>query len=922
MSDQKIKFTIKLLTPLVVLFSCFQVWAANFSQESTPTHLRWNLFAQRDSLMINKSQNIVYIRSLSPQLINEIFQSIDENRLNERYIQSVVLTQDRETNIHQIKVELRNSDVELFSFYVDRDQKYVMDFWSNAGDLLEHGLEGSVQEVAEVESTDLGDPVGSVDLDALQRQSELEAQQRARDSARENEVENVTVRETTNLKENTALEQKVKRPEHRDFRYGASFLWGYSPLAPRISQRIDLTRKTPEHFYPIQDRDYEKNEMEAHLQLTINLYRRRNFGLMYKSIQLFQEKYDEKTEFELIEYLKANALLRESLNRGQREPVKTALAMLSNVAEKTSDYELKKAIYNFLITNAIESKDHVRALDLSKRLYVESTENYDFEESVHAAEVMLYSLAQLNQIEDIRELVQDRAIQQALPSQVLLSYKYYSMMNLGQYEEVVKDYERNKPGLSRPIHPSLLFNVAEAYFQNAQYDQAISLFDMFVNENSHIDRSSDARLRLAMSYELLNRDFGQVLELYRHAINRSTRTEITREARIRYAAATNLRKYEPTDADKELRILLDFNNSRDLGEGSLSAENQRLLWLTRLRTFIVDQKYREALTYLNAIPLNRLTPLQRRVFQGDAAEIVYGMMFDAYKKSNYGEVVKIWEIYRTEYVDKVANDPFINFIVGQSFVKLGLYNRFDKIVENFEKFANHPTHTFPIWVERDEKLKSSFLLEELKVIKDLRLGNYDAVRRGVDRLKEIDSSNGKHYYYQGILSYREENFEQAARSLERFLSLQTRRSVYDPNDVAEMLLAYTDSVYQKGNVERFKRVASAILNDIESFAPEHKYMGQVRERIFYLYIESLAGSTDQDSLIAETKSKEFLQLFPESTYSGRVRYLLGMTLVTNQRSEEGLEVFQALLEDQNISEHIKEMARSEIALMEIKNRNL
>ena len=46
-------------------------------------------------------------------------------------------------------------------------------------------------------------------------------------------------------------------------------------MTPVYKNLIDVSNKTADFFYKIKDRDYEKNDKEAHIQLTINLYRKK-----------------------------------------------------------------------------------------------------------------------------------------------------------------------------------------------------------------------------------------------------------------------------------------------------------------------------------------------------------------------------------------------------------------------------------------------------------------------------------------------------------------------------------------------------------------------------------------------------------------------------------------------------------------------
>lgn len=83
---------------------------------------------------------------------------------------------------------------------------------------------------------------------------------------------------------------------------------------------------------------------------------------MYKSMKLFETKYGAKTEWELTEFIKANAILRENVDAPNPELFKNALSMLINLSEKTENYELKKGIYKYLLSYYIERNESLKIL--------------------------------------------------------------------------------------------------------------------------------------------------------------------------------------------------------------------------------------------------------------------------------------------------------------------------------------------------------------------------------------------------------------------------------------------------------------------------------------------------------------------------------------------------------------------------------
>ena len=151
---------------------------------------------------------------------------------------------------------------------------------------------------------------------------------------------------------------------------------------------------------------------------------------------------------------------------------------------------------------------------------------------------------------------------------------------------------------------------------------------------------------------------------------------------------------------------------------------KKILCLVRLRLLISTKDYDKALSDLTSIPLDGLKPAERRVFEGDGAEIVYGIIQDAYLKEDYAKVVKFWEIYKDKYEMKVAKNLYMNFVVSDSFIKLGLYKSFDRALAGFKAVQNEEQRTFPIWVDRIKTTNLSEMIEELNLIRLVAEANW------------------------------------------------------------------------------------------------------------------------------------------------------------------------------------------------------
>lgn len=904
-------------------------------QEKAATYLRWNFFTGRDQLQFNKSGNKVIIKTLNSDLYNKLKAELTAFNIDPSYIVGVNY-QDSDSgagtvNAMTIEVELKSDNVEMFSFYRERDKKYVVDFWMDGDNVslnkaaVKKPIEDELPVVAPVPAQNITPVIAKTPRPKIKKvAAPKEASEDLAEKVKEDKILSAFIVDPNKSlvkteKELLDEEAESKKP-YRDFRYGATFIWDYDPIAPAYKEVVNLKTKIPEIFFPIANRNFKKSEKEAHLQLTINLYRKKKWGLMYKSIKLFQQKYGANAEWELVEFIKANAILRENIETPNPELFKNAFAILSTLSEKSENYELKKAIYKYLLTFYMGKGEHLKSLQLAKNYYAGTRDSFDFEESAIPAEAMLNALAKLGQIEKIQELSEEKTMKKILPAQLIMSYQTFSFLRAGDLKSLINLYEKNRLSLAKPVDPVIMYNVAEAYFRVGRYLEAMNLYKEFVKNYSHEFVASNANLRIALCSDLLDRNYDETVELYKKAIDSSVDSTVSYEARIRYVAFRSVRKISLDERDREIRIFLETDKNSN---ASPDKNLIKLLQQVRLRTLIVDGKYKEALSYLSLLPMVTMPKIDARIFDGDGAEIIYGIISDFYKKSEYSQVIKAWQTYKDKYVDKVAQDPFINFVVGSSYIKLGLYKGFDEVYAGFEQLKDTPSRTFPIWIARGSFQKASDLLSELVLIKDIKLQNWDLVQKNITGFEKRMPNYNKTNYYKGLVAFNQKNYIEAVTQFENFFSKQDQRIIYDPSDVADMVRAYTDSIYELGQTDKFLKVSEAILNDTNSFGTDNAYIQNVRERIAYLGIEITAGlGTKQNYMLFEKKITDFKKANTKSIYTGRVNYLLGQAMVNNQKVKEGKEIFTSLMNDKDASDYIKELAKSELSLLNLKERTL
>lgn len=915
-------------------------------QEKTSNYNRMIFFAGRDQLNFKKNGATIQIRTLNEELFQSLKSELESVIAESTYVSKVSTFKDEgNTNAFVINFELKNSNVEMFSFYREREKKYVLDMWLDGEETTLSKMK--VSETSPLSNASVAQVEDSVKITAAQTEKAIQtetalkkvkkanvqspatkdaksAEKIVETKINQDEILKSIVVDPNSKLQLTAKDDEISKDEqkkaYRDFRYGATFFWDYEPIVPAMKDAVNLEAKTPESFYPIINRKFEKNEREAHLQLTINLFRKKNFGLMNKSISLFQEKYGEKAEWELLEYLKINALLRENIEKPNTEIFKNAIGRLNGIVERSDNYELKKGIWKYLLTFYLQKQEFLKTLQISKEFYAGTRSSFDFEESPYPAEVMLYSLARLGQVQQLSELAQEKNIRKVIAPATVLSYQSFAKLKSGEVDGAIALYEKSRSGVIGELPPAVLYNSAEAYFRKGDYLKAFSMYQRFVKEFPYELTASNAQLRVALCSDILERNFEETLALYKEAVDKAINSDISYEARLRYVAFRSVRKNNLDDRDREIRIFLEQDKTTTQ---ALNKNLQRLLYQVRLRTLIVDGKFKEALAYYSLIPTVGMTKVDARTFFADAAEIAYGLIEENYKKAEYTQVIKNWQTYKDVYVNKVASDPYLKFLVGSAYVKLGLFNGFDGIYKQFKEQKDDPTRKFPLWVLRPRDISAEHLLAELSIIKDLKLRNTDLALKEVEDLIKLTPENKRLYAYRGQIKYLKKDHKGAISDIETYLSSQTEKTIYDPQEIADIVRAYTDSIYETNDTAKYTKVAQAILNDTNSLGTKNAYMQSVLERIAYLAIEIQgAGGKDGIGSNIEKMVEEFKKNHPKSIYLGRITYLYGLQLVKQDRSKEGRDIFTSLVNDKNVSDYIKELAKSELSILNLKDKTL
>jgi len=899
------------------------VYADVLVQENQKTHLRWKITSNKEQINILKKGTNVVIQSLDPDFFEQFSADITKANKETNYIENYKFTEPSVPgNPYKLEISLKDQSVELFSFYENKTSSYVLDFWIN-------------QDIVDTKKAAIDSKSRIVKIAPLNKSKPKKVEKKT-------SVEVQKALSPNNMNRINVVNADKINPiqtgsQFRDFRYGASFIWDYSALIPPIENDINMSKKAPDYFYKIADRTLLDDKKEAHLQLSINFYNKKQWGLMTRSINLYEDKFGTNDSNRYLnDFMKATSMLKNVLSEELKPKFQSKMVedgeikgaadyskkgiqaaarnLLKNVLDLSKDYEMNKSILRYLIQESRDKEDHIQALSEAKNLYVLSTENFDDDMIIYSSKIILNSLANLKQLEKVHSFLNNKAVMRVLPKQDGLAYLSYIHLAKDDTSQVIALYKANEKSLVKPIHPAIIYNTAEALFREAKYESAIKLFDDFIVNYSFLPVSSQSRMRLALSFDLLDKDYATVIRLYQDAINKSANLKVRYEAKLRYVGLRVNRNLKLDEKDLETISFLDL---ADAEKKSIGIDEKKLLWLTRLRSLISQEKYSDALSYLSTIPVDELRRVEQRVFHSDGAEIIVGVIKESYIKNNFTQAVRLWEIYKNKYENRVLGSPYLHFMVSDSYNKLGLSESFEREYSALEKLKDNYQRTFPIWVQTHKNLNVGDYLIELKLSKLLRNNEYEELGKYLEEIK--DNNNINYKFYKAIVSFEEKKYSNAVASFESLLVAPNTNNLLTPDQSKLMIKMYLESLYESAAPEKFRKNALAVSADIRTSGKVG--YEEVLQRGEYLYLESLFSEKKVSYAQLKRKSNDFLASFKESSYRKRVTYLNGVSKINSDEIEDGKDILSKLLTDKEVPEYLKGLARTELSSLELKNKN-
>lgn len=870
-------------------------------QEVNEKYLRWNFSVKKDQLTVTKDESIVLMETFDLSLFEYITAQLQAEVMNPKYVAQIKFSKELyPEKPAQIQIYLKTSNVELFKFYKENEKKLVLDFWIN-------------QDIAENSNSDKS---STKDSDLVQNSknsiaaiSNIPPVQSAQ-SFSQNNVENNNTSTTDQLK--ISMSAQASPPavvsKDLDFRYGASFIWPYPAMVPSIEQDLNIDAKIPENFYPVKDwwhvdKSHPGNARDALVQLIINFYRKQKFGFMKKSMDLFKEKYQPNDQEKItFLYLEANTLLYSYVQNKNPGLLQMGLNKLLNLIRITDDYDLQKVSYRFVLQNNLNRKDFSTLLKNAKDFFIRSNDHQDKEMIYLSSRLILLSLAEQDQNDKLEKFLQDPQIEKWMDTQEGIAFKYYALMNRQDYAAILSHFEQHKSGMMKPIHASILYNVAESYFQTGEIEKAKNYFQDFVNQYEFTSEASFAKLRIALSSELLDEKLSVVASLYQKIVDQATVPVARYEAKLRLVASGFVRKGSVTDGDK---MLLGFLDAKADEEKWIADDVKYLLWLVRLRTYIKQQQYQEAITYYTSLPLEILPKTYQQVFEKDGTEIVLGLMQQAIHQVNDGKVMKLWGLYNEKMGKNLQKNKLALFYAGSSALRLGLKKNAEKF---FAAYKTDALDEYPQWVPRDY---SDLDIAALEIKNSISEKNWTEAERKLATLP--DDASVKVWSKVMLMS---------AKGEYKKMQLYIEKNITDPvvmkkinnENLLDILEQYMLSLQKNETGDRFEIRLEAIMPVLANDKISSSFRN-VRERALFLLLNSyFSDKTTKQNKIDEYWN-QFISIYPNSQYLAGLNYRKANYLIMNNNGAQGKELLEQLIKQPSTPEHIKEMAKNDLNAM-------
>ena len=881
--------TIRPLIVLIILYSLNTikvVWSStSFKEEYKTGHLRWQIHIHKDDIELHKNKNSFQLRLSNLTKYNNLIQQIQANSNAEDYIQNIIYDKSKFPADKLFINTYLKKNIELFSFYRNKEELLVIDLW------LEDNQEVSSSKVHNLNKS-------NVQVTKINKTKKVKEKSQSK------------LEKNNNSKKTARSKRNKYNKEIRDYRYGANIIWNYSPYIPNFKSQLDVNNKTVEYLF---SSDILLDEENSYQKLIYKLYKEKKYGLMSKSISIYEKDNGniQSEAFVFFEYLKANSMLRLNMDEKQRAINKSALTILENIIELSTNYDLKKSIYIYLIETKKKEKNNIESLKLSKRLFLLARKDFDKQIERLAIEYILHDLSMMGQLDKLSDFIHDPISGSITNQQLYFSYQSYLFLRKKKAKQLIKEFEKQYKGIKEELLPTILFNVAEAYFQVSDYDQSLKYFDQFAKLYSYDKHASKALIRLALIYDLKNENFEKVKKLYIRAMNKASTLKTRIESKLRYVGHAYNRVVDTKKQNEEDLLFMQLEEQE---KKHIDDNLKNLMWHVRLRSFLAQKKYKNALIYFNTLDVNGINPKWKNIYELDASEIIFGLSHQYYKTGQYSKVVKQWEYFRNSFLKRSAFDPHYLSLVSNSYLRLNLIENINDLIELVKNNKDFPTKEYPLWIDRRKLKIEKINYNELVLEKYIREKNYDLANSFMNQIHK-----NKLKFYKAKLNFLKGNYKEANSIISEIILDANQRSLLSDEKQVDLNYMFVMGHYFIGSESKFITLANAYLKDIQ--VKEIFQKSNETESIRYYLTETEYRYNKNYDLVRDLVSGVVTH-FPNSTYLPRLNYILANIDLEENKLSLAKEKLEELIKNESTPDYLREMAKTDLTSMMLQNYSI
>lgn len=103
----------------------------SFKQEDFKTHKRWSFGVKKGQLSIDKKGRSLSLKTLDSALFSSLTEQIGKLSADSAYFKNIDYHAGKGGAPSEIEVLFKDESIELFTFYKDKEEKQILDFWIN-----------------------------------------------------------------------------------------------------------------------------------------------------------------------------------------------------------------------------------------------------------------------------------------------------------------------------------------------------------------------------------------------------------------------------------------------------------------------------------------------------------------------------------------------------------------------------------------------------------------------------------------------------------------------------------------------------------------------------------------------------------------------------------------------------------------------